>query len=79
MTVDHLRRVATRLQPDDDTTVIEDLTLEELYHVLCSFLGTEYGSNAGNDYKIRRENLKRIHRAVGGRPPTEHGSNDPNA
>jgi hypothetical protein len=44
--------------PDDEMTV------SELYHWLCGQVGLEYGGNAGRDWRLRREQLKAIHRAV---------------
>lgn len=71
MTVDHVRRVGHRLQPDDSDVDVDALALTDLYTHVCDWAGGDHEPNAGKDWKITRENLKKIHRAVGGEDPRE--------
>jgi len=55
-----LRAVARAMgDPPDD-----EMTVSELYRWLCGQVGLEYSGNAGRDWRLRREQLKAIHRAV---------------
>lgn len=69
---DEVKRVACQLEPEDSDVDIEALDLEGLYRVVCRWAGGEHQPNAGNVWGINRNNLKKIHGAVGGRPPDEN-------
>ncbi|MDZ7701789.1 MAG: hypothetical protein U5J98_06820 [Halobacteriales archaeon] len=64
-------RIATQIQPDDSDVELNKLDLKGLYQVVCRWSGGEYKPNAGNAWKINRDNLKKMHQAIGGRPPRE--------
>jgi hypothetical protein len=66
-----LKRIAQQLQPDTDTTTISDAGVRYLLETVCEWAGAEYQSNAGNQWRICRDSLKAIHRAVNARPQTE--------
>lgn len=65
----HIRALAQELDVETDAPV-DELTLEELYAVVCKAAGGEYQGNAGNQWGICRANLKRLHGALvqGGGP-----------
>jgi hypothetical protein len=42
----------------------DEMTVSELYRWLCRQVGLEYSGNAGCDWRLRRAQLKTIHRAV---------------
>jgi hypothetical protein len=42
----------------------DEMTVAELYRWLCGQVGAKYGGNAGRDWRLRRAQLKAIHRAV---------------
>lgn len=64
-------RIARQLQPDGNDLDVEALRLGDLYDAVCEWAGGEYSPNAGNPWKINRENLKQIHRAVEAESPTK--------
>lgn len=66
-----LVRIATQLQPERDDLVVEDAPMRHLYEAICEWVGGDWQPSAGNPHGLRRENLKLIHDAVGGRPPRE--------
>lgn len=65
----HLQQVAITLQPPDTTITIENCDLEALYRSVCDWAGCEYNPNSGNVWKINRDNLKHIHRALDATAP----------
>lgn len=68
---DDMERIATQLKPADSGLDVRKCQLGKLYEVCCRWAGGEYQPNAGNPWGISRQNLKKIHRAVDGRPPRE--------
>lgn len=67
----HLVNVADTLQPADSDVEPRALQLGQLYEYICRWAGGEYEPNAGSPWGINRDNLKHIHRSVGGCPPEE--------
>lgn len=57
-----VRRVADEIS-DTDT---DDLTLAELYRVVCAAAGTEFVGTAGNQWRLPRPALKAVYRALYG-------------
>ena len=64
-------RIAEQVRPDGDETVLEDCTLSELLKLVCVWSGGEYRGNAGQQWGVQRENLKKIHRTLGASDPRE--------
>lgn len=64
-------RLADRLQPVDSDIDVRKCTLGPLYSLVCRWAGGEYRPNAGRQWGLNRDNLKAIHRAVGGSDPRE--------
>lgn len=61
----HLVAVARALGVTAEEPVAQ-LTLAELYPLICNAVGGTYQATAGNQWGINRPNLKRIHAAVTG-------------
>ena len=66
-----MARIAERLQPAHSDLDIQQCDLRTLYERVCGWAGGEYQRTAGKQWGINRENLKRIHRAVGASDPRE--------
>lgn len=66
---EHLQQIAIALEPDDSEITIERCKLGPLYRIICDWAGGEYQPNSGNVWKINRENLKEIHRALDAKQP----------
>lgn len=64
-------RAATQLQPEDNDAALSEMTIGDLYEVVCRWSGGEYVPNAGNPWGLRRPNLKKLHQALDAQPPRE--------
>lgn len=60
----HFLEIARALQPVDDETDLDDVTLAELYELVCEWVGTEYQGTAGCQWSLRRHHLKAIYRSL---------------
>lgn len=65
---DHLRTIARALGPGEETDV-EALTVAELLGLVCRLAGDEYDGTAGNQWALKRRNLKAIALRVTDHPP----------
>lgn len=65
----HLQAVARKLDVETNASV-DELSIEELYKAICRVVGSKYQGTAGNQWRINRPNLKRLHRVLveGGNP-----------
>jgi len=71
ITIAHARAIGVSIQPPNTDVDLDAMDLGEVYKHVCRWAGGEYQPNAGKPWGINRENLKEIHRAVGGRKPRE--------
>lgn len=56
----HLLEIADALGIEAD----QDLTLRQLYTLICERAGAEYNENAGNQWALDRDCLKAIYRSL---------------
>lgn len=68
---DDLVRIATDVLADNNDEPLSEYSVEELYDLICTAVGTEFEANAGRAWGLKRRDLKAIHRVVDGQDPRQ--------